>query len=171
MSLTLRRRRAVIEIPDTWMGRVKAQAVQAGRRLAPMADQAKVATAQRIEDARYWAAPRLEDAAHQVEDRLAPAVSTMLTQAAHKIDPTPTPKSRRWPVILLMTGLAVGAMGYMFYRRNAQQWTDHMKDSASDASQWVNDRAEKAADRVSDTADKAADHISSTANEASRKMS
>ncbi len=141
------------------MGRFRARAMDTGRRLAPMADQAKTATAQRIEDARYWAAPRLEDAAHQVEQRLAPAVSSMLTQAAHKIDPTP-PRARRWPMIMLLAGVAVGALGVVFYRRNAQQWTDHMKDSAADASQWLNDRAEKTSDVAS-----------STANEATRKMS
>ncbi|WP_327088426.1 hypothetical protein OIE66_39930 [Nonomuraea sp. NBC_01738] len=165
MSLTLRRRRAV-EVPETWMGWAKVQAMRAGRRIGPMADQAKVAAAHRIEDARYWAAPRLEDAAHRVEDQIAPAVSAMLAQAANKVDPTP-PKSRRWPIIVLLTGLAVCAMGYMFYRRNAQQWTDHMKDSASDASQWVSDRADKAADQVSDSADT----VAAKANDAAHKMS
>ncbi|NUR91067.1 MAG: hypothetical protein HOY71_43925 [Nonomuraea sp.] len=133
----------MVETPATWMGRMKAQAVKTGQKLGPMADQAKVVTAQRIEEARYWAAPRLEDAAHRVEDDFAPKVSQMMTKAAKKIDPTPA-KSRRWPVIVLMTGLAVGTVGYLFYRRNAQQWTDHMKDSASDASQWVSETADRA---------------------------
>ncbi|MFI6324700.1 hypothetical protein ACIBG8_44750 [Nonomuraea sp. NPDC050556] len=166
MSLTLRKRRVVIEVPTTWMGRMKAQAMRAGERIAPMADQAKVATANRIEEARYWAAPRLEDAAHRVEDQLAPKVSALLAQAAGKIDPTP-PKSRRWPVIVLVSGLALGAVGYVFYRRNAQQWTDHMKDSAADASQWVSQKTDEAADKADDVASK----VSDKANEASRKMS
>jgi hypothetical protein len=155
VSLTLRKRRVVIEVPATWMGRMKAQAVRTGHRMAPMADQAKVAAAQRFEDARYWAAPRLEEAAHRVEDDLAPRVSTMLTNAAGKLDPK-SRRSRSWPTTLLLMGLALGAAGYMAYRRNAQQWTDHMKDSASDASRWAGektDRAAHSATRMSDRSD------------------
>ncbi|GAA0953268.1 YtxH domain-containing protein [Nonomuraea longicatena] len=137
-------------------------AARTGQRLAPMADQAKVVAAQRFEDARYWAAPRLEHAAHRVEDQIAPAVSAMLTQAAGRIDPTP-PKSRRWPLIALVIGIAIGVAGYLVYRRNAQDWTEQMKDSAEDASQWVGEKAEKVSD--------SADNIASTANEKARKMS
>ncbi|TMR99397.1 YtxH domain-containing protein [Nonomuraea basaltis] len=156
----------VMEVPATWMGRVKAQAVRTGRRMAPMADQARTATAHRIEDARYWAAPRLESAAHGFEDQVAPKVSSMLTTAARKIDPTPS-RSRQWPAFILVTGLAVGAIGYLFYRRNAQQWTEHMKDSASDASRWVNEKAE----RTAEASDQMAADASSKADETSRKMS
>ncbi|MEV4567195.1 YtxH domain-containing protein [Nonomuraea sp. NPDC049419] len=164
MSLTLKKRRVVIEVPATWMGQVKTRAAQTGQRLAPMADQAKVAAAQRIEDARYWAAPRLESAAHGFEEQVAPKVSSMLTAAARRIDPTPT-RSRRWPTLVLLTGLAVGTIGYMFYRRNAQQWTEHMKDSASDASRWVNEKA----DRTAESADQMAAKVSSKSDE--HKMS
>lgn len=156
MSLTLRRRRVVVEIPDTWMGRMKAQAGRAGQRLGPMADQAKVVAAHRFEDARYWTAPRLEGAAHRVEDQIAPAVSAMLVKAAEKIDPTP-PKSRRWPMIALVAGLVACAVGYMFYRRNAQQWTDHMKESASDATEWVKEKTGKATDSAEKIASNASD--------------
>ncbi|KAB8196300.1 hypothetical protein FH608_005920 [Nonomuraea phyllanthi] len=144
------------------MGRMKARAVQTGQRMAPRADQAKVAAAQRFEDARYWAAPRLRSAAHGFEQQVAPMVSSMLTRAARKIEPTPM-RARRWPMLVLMTGVAVGAMGYMFYRRNAQQWTEHMKESASDATRWVGDRADRAAESAERMADKA--------DETSRKMS
>ncbi len=145
---------------------MKARAVRTGRQMAPMADQAKVVTAQRIEDARYWAAPRLEEAAHRVEDQLAPKVSAMLATAADKIDPTPR-RSRQWPVMILMTGLAVGTIGYLFYRRNAQQWTEHMKDSAADASRWAGDTADKAAGATEGMAST----VSDKADETSRKMS
>ncbi|MFC5823331.1 YtxH domain-containing protein [Nonomuraea insulae] len=145
---------------------MKTRAVRTGHRMSPMADQAKVAAAQRIEDARYWAAPRLESAAHGFEDQVAPKVSSMLSSAARKIDPKPS-RSRRWPVLVLLTGLAVGAIGYIFYRRNAQQWTEHMKDSASDASRWVNEKA----DRTSESADRMAANASDKADEASRRMS
>jgi hypothetical protein len=66
-------------------------------------------------------------------------------------------------MLVLMTGLAVGAMGYMAYRRNAQQWTEHMKDSASDASRWVSEKADRTADMASGVSDRA--------DETSRKMS
>ncbi|TMR25575.1 hypothetical protein ETD86_00075 [Nonomuraea turkmeniaca] len=134
--------------------------------MAPMADQAKVAAAHRIEDARYWAAPRIESVAHGFEDQVAPRVSHMLTTAARKIDPTPT-RSRQWPLLVLLTGIAIGAMGYMVYRRNAQQWTEHMKESASDASRWVNEKAE----RTAESADRIAANVSNKADETSRKMS
>ncbi|SET77885.1 hypothetical protein [Nonomuraea wenchangensis] len=166
MSLTLRKRRVVIEVPATWMGRVKTRAVNTGQRMSPMAGQAKMAATHRIEDARSWAAPRLESAAHGIEDQVAPYVSSMLTAAARKIEPART-RSRRWPMLVLMTGLAVGAMGYMAYRRNAQQWTEHMKDSASDASRWVNEKAE----RTADSANRMASGVSERADETSRKMS
>ncbi|MFI7146911.1 YtxH domain-containing protein [Nonomuraea sp. NPDC050022] len=172
MSLTLKNRRVVIVVPTTWMGRMKARAMRTGRQMTPMADQAKVmadqakvVAAHRIEDARYWAAPRLEEAAHRVEDELAPKVSAMLINAAERIDPTPR-RSRGMPVMILLTGIAVGALGYLFYRRNARQWTEHMKDSASDASQWAGDKADKTADAT----ERMASEMSDKADEASRKM-
>ncbi|MFI7615538.1 hypothetical protein ACIBP6_30365 [Nonomuraea terrae] len=131
-----------------------------------MADQARTAAAQRLEDARYWAAPRLESAAYGFEHQVAPKVSTMLTDAARRIDPTPA-RSRRWPMFALLTGLAVGTMGYMFYRRNAQQWTEHMKDSASDASRWVNEKT----GQTTESTDRMATNVSPKAEETSRKMS
>ncbi|WP_143591733.1 YtxH domain-containing protein [Thermoactinospora rubra] len=144
----------IVEVPSTWMGRMKAQAMRAGDRLAPMAGQARQVASSRLEDARHWAAPRLEEAAHRVEEEFAPRVSEMLTRAAKRVDPTPA-RTRRWPVAVLMTGIALGAMGYMFYRRNAQQWTDQMKDSAADASRWVSEKADRAADQASSVADEA----------------
>ncbi|WP_113702097.1 YtxH domain-containing protein [Nonomuraea lactucae] len=174
------------QVPATWMGRMKAQAARTGQRMTPMAsqarmaaaqariaaeqariaaDQARMAAAHRIEDARYWAAPRLEEAAHRVEDQIAPKVSSMLTAAAERIDPTPT-RSRRLPIMILLTGIAVGAIGYMVYRRNAQQWTEQMKDSASDASRWAGEKADQSAE----SADRAATTVSEKADEASRKM-
>ncbi|SDL32082.1 hypothetical protein SAMN05421874_11999 [Nonomuraea maritima] len=162
MSLTQRKGRVVIEVPATWMGRVKTRAVQTGQRMAPMADQARTVTAQRLEEARYWAAPRLESAAHEFEHQVAPKVSSMLAATAKRIDPTPI-RPRRWPTFVLLSGLAIGAMGYMFYRRNAQQWTEHMKDSASDASRWVNERADRATESTDGL-------VSDKTNEASRKM-
>ncbi|MGI5268245.1 hypothetical protein ACQEUU_03750 [Nonomuraea sp. CA-218870] len=155
-----------IAVPTTWTGRVKAQAVKTGQRVSPMADQAKLVAYKSVDDARRWAAPRLENAAHRVEVQLAPAVSSMLNDAAVRVHPGRTAKSRRWPMFILVSGLAIGAAGVLFYRRNAQQWTEHMKDSASDASRWAHERS----DRVSQSADSAASSVSDRADEASRKM-
>lgn len=167
MSLTLRRRRrVVIEVPTTWQGRMKAQAMKTGARMAPMADQAKVAANRRVDDARMWAAPRLKKAAHRVEDQLAPAVSSMLNDAAIRVSPVRRQQSRRWPTAVLVTGLAIGAAGFMFYRRNAQQWTEHMKDSASDASRWAHERS----DRAVQSTGPAGAPVSETTDEASHRM-
>jgi hypothetical protein len=182
----MRKRRVAFQVPATWKGRIKAQAMKTGQRMTPMAaqarmaagqariaaeqariaaEQARIAAGHRIEDARYWAAPILEDVAHRVEDQLAPKVSSMLTAAAERIDPTPA-RSRRWPMMILMTGLAIGAIGYLTYRRNAQEWTEQMKESATDASRWVSEKADQSAQ----TAERAASTVSEKADEASRKM-
>ncbi|MFG1947314.1 hypothetical protein [Nonomuraea sp. NPDC048826] len=146
---------------------MKAQAVKTGQRVTPMADQAKLVAYKSVDDARRWAAPRLENAAHRVEDQLAPAVSSMLNEAAIRVDPRRSPRSRRWPMFILVSGLAIGVAGVMFYRRNAQQWTEHMKDSASDASRWAHERP----DRVTQSStDPAATPMSERTDEASRKM-
>jgi hypothetical protein len=165
VSLTLRRgRRVAIEVPTTWTGRMKAQAVKTGQRVAPVADQARVIAGQRVEDARMWAAPKLESAAHKVEEQLAPAVSSMLSQAAVKVSPARQQRSRRWPMFVLVTGLAIGVAGVVFYRRNAQQWTEHMKDSASDASRWAHERS----DRAVQSTEQATAPVSETTDEATR---
>ena len=65
-----------------------------------------------------------------------------------------------------MTGLAVGTIGYLVYRRNAQQWTEHMKDSAADASRWAGDTAGKTAG----SAEGMASTVSDKADETSHKM-
>lgn len=150
---------------------MKAQAVKSamktGRRISPMADQAKLIANRRVEDARMWAAPVLENAAHRVEDQFAPAVSSMLNEAAIRVNPARQAKSRRWPTLVLVTGLAIGMAGVMFYRRNAQQWTEHMKDSASDASRWAHERPDRAAQSSQSAT---APMSERTADEASRQM-
>lgn len=168
MSLNLRKRRTLVEIPTTWLGRVKSQARRAGDRIAPVADQARSVAASRFEDARYWAAPRLEDAAHRVEDQFAPRVSSMLSEAAKRVDPAPA-RSRKWPIVVLLTGLTLGVLGYLFYRRNAQQWTDHMKDSAADASRWASEKAEQATEKATELAGKAADEADEISSKKAKK--
>jgi hypothetical protein len=57
----------------------------------------------------------------------------------------------------------------MFYRRNAQQWTEHMKESASDASRWAGETSDKAMESTDQTTGTTT-RVSTTADEASRKM-
>ncbi|GAA3443215.1 hypothetical protein Pve01_54610 [Planomonospora venezuelensis] len=133
----------------------KNQLMRAAERVGPMAaharETARHAAAEKIIDARGWAAPRLDAAAHSFEDQLAPRITAMLSQAATKIDPAPRTRTR-WPMLLLITGVAVGAAGFAMYRRNTEQWADSMKGSAADASHWVSDKARTAADKVSSAA-------------------
>ncbi|MGC5009889.1 hypothetical protein ACLQ2R_03905 [Streptosporangium sp. DT93] len=171
-----------IVAPERSLRHVKAQAARAADRVGPMADQAREAAGhardvagEKMIVARGWAAPRLDAAAHSFEEQLAPRISAALSQAAARIDPAPA-KSRKWPVVLLVAGVAIGAAGYALYRRNADQWADTLKDSASDASQWVGQKTEAAAGAVTEvkndltsktgetdgTADSRAEHISKT---------
>ncbi|GAA1018557.1 hypothetical protein GCM10009556_074250 [Acrocarpospora pleiomorpha] len=130
-------------IPTTWSGRMKAQAVRAADRVGPMASSAREGAYHRLEDARFWAAPKLDHAAHSVEDQLAPRLSMLLAQAARRVEPTPMKvKSRSWPTMILFAGLAVGAAGFVMYRRNAQHWAEVMKSSADEAKSKVGETAE-----------------------------
>jgi hypothetical protein len=170
VSLTARRARVQVIVPQTWPGRVMAQLMRARQRVGPMAGSARDQAAHRIVDARSWAAPRLDRAAHSVEAELAPRVSSMLSEAARRVDPTPV-KPRRWPMMVLISGLALGVAGYAMYRRNAQQWTDTMKGTAADASQWVGDKAGRASDKIAGKADAAGRSADQTAEDISKKMS
>jgi hypothetical protein len=181
VSLTLRRRNRVEALmPRTRLGQVRAQARRAADRLAPVASNTRDTATHWIEDARYWAAPRLEHAAHSVEEQLAPRVSGLLSEAAHRIDPAPSMARhrRRWPFFMLFTGIALGAAGYLMYRRNAQQWNEAMKETAAEAPRWAGNKAEQAANAVSQKADEVGRKAEESgrkaeaqAEEISRKMS
>ncbi|MFF5208587.1 hypothetical protein [Streptosporangium sp. NPDC000396] len=130
---------------------------------------ARDAAGGRIYVAREWAAPRLDAAAHSVEDQIAPKVSAMLSQAASKIDPAPRARSRRWPMVLFLTGVAIGAVGFAMYRKNAEQWTEAMKETAADASRWMGEKTHTGASKVSETTENVASKVSSTADELGSK--
>lgn len=108
--------------------------------------------ASRLVDARSWAAPRLDRAAHSVERDLAPKISAILSDTAKRIDPGPA-KSRKWPLMLLIGGITLGIVGAMMYRKNAQRWTDTMKETASDASRWMSEKAERSEETVTEKTD------------------
>ncbi|MCT9931775.1 DUF5324 family protein [Planotetraspora sp. A-T 1434] len=180
MSLTMKkRRRAEVIIPRSWLGQVKVQARKAGNKVSPVAETARDVATHRVEDARVWAAPKIDQAAHSVEDQIAPMVSAFLADLARKVDVPPRAKARRrWPVLALLAGAAIGAVGVAMYRNNAQRWTDTMKDSlrhtGADASKWVGDRAEQTADtvnRAAETVNKKADTVGKKSNDISGKLS
>lgn len=180
MPLALFRKRHVIVVPDTRLSHMRAQVARAAdlaaERVGPMAGQAREVAHQargtagdRLFIAREWAAPKLDAAAHSVEEQIAPKVSALLSQAASKIDPTPRSRSRKWPMVLLFTGIAIGAVGFALYRKSADQWTEAMKENASDASQWAAEKARAGAEKVSDVTDEAKSKIDSKADQMGRK--
>lgn len=200
MPLTLFGKRQAIVIPDTRLNQMKAQVTRVGdlasERVGPMATQAREAAGHardaaayargsagdRLYVAREWAAPKLDAAAHSFEEQIAPKVSALLSQAANKVDPRPPARSRKWPTLLLLTGLAVGAIGFVLYRKNSEQWSDAMKENAEDASRWASDRARSTSEKVSDAADETASKVENKAgklgdkaehkaDQASRKLS
>ncbi|GII56158.1 hypothetical protein Pth03_45470 [Planotetraspora thailandica] len=144
-------------VPQAWIGLMKGQARRAGRRMSPMAETARDVASHRFEDARIWAAPKLDSAAHSVEDQIAPMVSAFLAEMSRRVDVTPRRRARRWPVLALLTGVAIGAVGVMMYRSNSRRWSDTMKDTmgegVSDATRWAEDRAEETAGKASKKSD------------------
>jgi hypothetical protein len=55
--------------------------------------------APRVKDARTWVAPQLEQAGIAVRDKIAPTISSVLVEAAHRLDDSPPPR-KRWPRLL-----------------------------------------------------------------------
>lgn len=156
MSLTRKKRRVEIIVPQTRLSQVKTQAVRAAGKVGPMAAGAREVAAHTIDDARVWAAPRLERAAHTVEEQIAPKVSAMLSDAAKAVDPKKTTPNRRWPMLTLVTGVALGAVGYLMYRNN-QQWAESMKESGMEARDRIGDKVAETSRRAATTSEKAAE--------------
>jgi hypothetical protein len=153
-------------VPTTRLKRMKVRAKRTANKVGPMAGDARVMTAQRIENARIWAAPRLDRAAHSVEERLAPRVSAFLSNAARRVAPASTRTRRRWPLFALVSGLALGAVGLMMYRSN-QQWADSVKETTADAGRWVSHKKNHAADRMGSSGSEARDKINERVQERS----
>lgn len=143
MSLTLNKRYGRGEgmvssvYPRSWLDQVKTQVEHAAEIAGPMAEEARDIAATRLVDARSWAAPRLDRAAHSIEDDLAPKISAFLSETAKRVDPSPA-RSRRWPLLLLIGGIALGALGFRMYRKNSE-WPESMRETAADPSQWMSD--------------------------------
>lgn len=157
-------------------------AAQARDVATDVATQARGVANDKVFVAREWAAPKLDAAAHSFEEQLAPKISAMLSQAAARVDPAPAARSRKWPMVLLLTGLAVGAVGFVMYRKSADQWTEAMKDSSADASRWMGEKAQSTTDKAAEVAhgvasktesasDGLGDKAKTQADQVSKKMS
>ncbi|GAB1819698.1 hypothetical protein [Herbidospora sp. RD11066] len=183
MSRTMKKKaRAALDYPDTWAMRAKHSAYRTANKVGPMAGQARdtavgmagnardmagnardyAGTARdvasgRFEDARYWAAPRLDHAATALEEQIAPRMAAMLAEMARRIDPAPMPRRRgRMPMMVLLGGLALGAVGFALYKRNARQWADTMsdtKDAVRGKVEHVRHRAHQTGEKMEQKAD------------------
>jgi hypothetical protein len=93
---------------------VMPMARSAGEAARQSAEDAMAWAAPRVKEARTWAAPRVEQAGLAVRDKIGPAISekiaptisSVLVEAAHRIDDTP-PRRKRWPRVL--AGVAMAA--------------------------------------------------------------
>ncbi|WP_156045994.1 hypothetical protein [Herbidospora cretacea] len=183
MSRTMKKKaRAALDYPDTWASRAKHSAYRTANKVGPMAGMARdsaigmagnardyagtareVATS-RLEDARYWAAPRLDHAAVSFEEHIAPRVAAMMAEMARRLDPAPPIVKRRtrMPMMVLMGGLAMGAIGFALYKRNARQWADTMsetKDAVRGKVEHVRHRAQQTAHQAGETMEQKADEM------------
>jgi hypothetical protein len=99
-------------------GGAKQRAVDTASQVVPLARNAGLAARQSAEDAVAWAAPHVKDArtwvAPHVEqagiavrdkigpaisEKIAPTISSVLVEAAHRLDDSP-PRRKRWPRLL-----------------------------------------------------------------------
>jgi len=168
VALNIKKRRLELAIPRERLDQVRTQTVKAVEKVGPLASQARDVASRRIEDARVWAAPRLERAAHTVEERIAPRVSAMLSDAAKAVDPGKTARAkRRWPVLTLVTGVALGAIGYVMYRNN-QIWVDSMTETGGEAAALAGEKVAETSRRAAATGERAAETSERLAEKAER---
>ena len=111
-------------------GGVTQRAVDTASQVVPMARSAGLAAKQSAEDAVAWAAPLVQDARTRVaphveqagiavRDKIAPTISSVLVEAAHRLDDSP-PRRKRWPRLLAgfaMLAAAGSAVAAVMLRR------------------------------------------------------
>jgi hypothetical protein len=126
------------------------QAAKAARQVGPMA--ARVPMAQQamplarqgadtavawvipiVDAARSWAAPQLEQSAHTINDNIAPAISGVLLNAAHKIEVPPKKQGHRNELVvgsMLLT--AAASVAALLARRNRRNQDPFAVATATD---------------------------------------
>jgi len=89
--------------------RAREATAQASTQFTPLAKSAQLTVGRGVYGARVWAAPRVERTGIAVQERLAPKVSSMMTEAARRMQPAQAKPRRRWP--LIVGGIALLAAG------------------------------------------------------------
>jgi hypothetical protein len=84
-------------LTSTWR-RAAARLQPAAGQVKPLARTARTAARHQADKTRAWAAPQVERAGQVLQDSVAPRASSLLTAAAHRIDPA-QPRRRRWRVL------------------------------------------------------------------------
>jgi hypothetical protein len=95
--------------------RLKAVAAQ----MKPFARSTKAAAARGVHATRTWGAPRVERAGQVLQDSVAPKAASVLSSAAHRLDPG-KPRDARWRTragIATVTAAASAAAALVFRRR------------------------------------------------------
>ncbi|WP_433331124.1 hypothetical protein [Spirillospora sp. CA-294931] len=88
------------------------------QRMAPAAQHGRDVAADRVLVARGWGAPRLKRAARYVESDLAPRVSSLLSDAAQRVEPAKPARRGRTAALTMLAGVtAIGLAGAVMTRR------------------------------------------------------
>ncbi|MBX6765587.1 MAG: hypothetical protein IRY90_00235 [Actinomadura rubrobrunea] len=105
----------------------------AAERIVPAARQGRDIAAERLLIARSWSAPRLIRAAGYVESDLAPRVSSLLTDMAHRLEPHPRNRRGRNAALIMTAGAtAIGVAGALLTRRSvSRSMTEELGESES----------------------------------------
>ncbi|MFF4771837.1 YtxH domain-containing protein [Microtetraspora fusca] len=140
-------------------------------KVPPMVGNARDVTVTRITDARVWAAPKLEQAACTIEDEIAPRVSSFLHEAARRVEPGPLARTRRrWPMLMLFAGLAIGVAGAVMYRNRSGRWAESMKETTAETTRWAGEKVEQAGARAGGKAQQAGAKAGGKADEIAGKI-
>jgi hypothetical protein len=93
------------------LGRARQAAAQVGpvaAQVKPLAKSTGAAASRSIPRTRTWTAPRVERTGQVLQDSVAPRVSSLLSSAARRLEPT-KPKSTRWRKLAGLSVLAAAA--------------------------------------------------------------
>jgi hypothetical protein len=88
--------------------RAAARLQPAAEQVKPLARTARTAARHQADKTRAWAAPQVEQAGQVLQDSIAPKAASLLSAAAHRIDPA-QPRRRRWRVVAGASAAAAAA--------------------------------------------------------------